>query len=126
MTDYVFLFRTGAAEAEAAMGTAERAAQSMQKWLGWLRELEAAGYLKSPGQPLATTGRVVRGAQGVITDGPFAEAKDLVLGFMIITARDLDEAAKLAAGCPIAHGGGSVEIRPVGMSPMESQAGGAT
>ena len=53
----------------------------------------------------------------VVTDGPYAEAKDLVLGFMIVEARDLTHAARLATGCPIAIGGGSVEVRPIGMSP---------
>lgn len=123
MSDFVFLFRTGSTQVEAAMGTPERAQQSMQKWLAWLRELEARGQLKEPGQPLAMPGRVVRGAEGVITDGPYAEAKDMVLGFMIVQARDLDEAAQIARGCPIAHGGGCVEVRPVGQLPEASNQG---
>ena len=117
MSEFVFLFRTGEAETELAMGTPERAQKSMQVWLSWLRELEASGHLKAPGQPLATTGKVVRGPNGVVSDGPFAEAKDLVLGFMVVEARDIEQAAELAKGCPIAKGGGSVEVRPVGMSP---------
>ncbi|MET0792827.1 MAG: YciI family protein [Polyangiaceae bacterium] len=120
MSEFVFLFRTGLAESELAMGTPERAAKSLQVWLAWLRELESGGHLKAPGQPLATTGKVVRGPSGVITDGPFAEAKDLVLGFIVVEARDIDEAAELAKGCPIARGGGSVEVRPVGMAPNPS------
>jgi hypothetical protein len=122
MSEFVFLFRTGGVEAQQAMGTPERAAKSMQVWLSWLRELESGGHLKSPGQPLATTGKVVRGPSGLITDGPFVEVKDLVLGFMVIEARDIDEATELAKGCPMTKGGGSVEVRPVGMSPS---AGGA-
>ena len=117
MSEFVFLFRTGEAQSELAMGTPERAAKSMQVWLAWLRELEGAGHLKAPGQPLATSGKVVRGPSGVITDGPFVEVKDLVLGFMVIEASDIDQAAELAKGCPMIHGGGSVEVRPVGISP---------
>ena len=49
-----------------------------------------------------------------MTDGPYLEAKDLLLGFIVIEARDLAEAAELSTGCPIVEGGGSVEIRPVG------------
>jgi hypothetical protein len=123
MSEFVFLFRTGEAETQLAMGTPERATKSMQVWLAWLRELEGAGHLKAPGQPLATAGKVVRGPSGIITDGPFVEVKDLVLGFIVVEARDLDEAAKLAQGCPIAKGGGSVEVRPVGMSPLANQEG---
>jgi len=122
MSEFVFLFRTGEAETQLATGTPERAAKSFQVWLSWLRELESGGHLKAPGQPLATTGKVVRGASGVITDGPFVEVKDMVLGFIVVEARDLDQAAELAKGCPIAKGGGSVEVRPVGISPS---AGGA-
>ena len=125
MSEFVFLLRTGTQQVEAAMGTPERAAQSMQRWLAWLRELEAKGQLAAPGQPLAMAGRVVRGANGVITDGPYAEAKDLVLGFIVIEARDLDEAAQIARGCPIAQGGGSVEVRPVGHMPEHTPEGAA-
>ncbi len=117
MSEFVYLFRAGEAQQHEAMGTPERAQKSMQVWLSWMRELEAKGHLKSPGQPLAMQGKVVRGPSCVVSDGPYVEAKDLVLGFMIVEARDLAEAAELARGCPLAVGGGSVEVRPVGMSP---------
>jgi hypothetical protein len=120
MSEFVYLFRTGEAQQREAMGTPERAQKSMQVWLSWIRELEARGHLKNPGQPLSLQGKVVRGPNCVISDGPYVEAKDLVLGFMIVEARDLAHAAQLASGCPIAAGGGSVEIRPVGMSPSPS------
>jgi hypothetical protein len=55
----------------------------------------------------------VNGKQKAITDGPYAEAKDLVGGFSLIEARDLDEAAELSKGCPVLERGGSVEIRPI-------------
>jgi hypothetical protein len=113
MSEFVFLFRTNEAEQHEAMGTPERAQRSMQAWLAWIRDLEAKGHLKNPGQPLDRAGRVIRGKTKVITDGPYIEAKDLVLGFIIVEARDLTEAAGLAAGCPMLAGDGSVEIRPV-------------
>jgi hypothetical protein len=113
MADFVFLFRSTAAEQEQAMGTPERAQRSMQAWLAWIRELEAKGQLKHPGQPLDKTGKVVTGKQKVVTDGPYTEAKDLVLGFIVIEARDLDQAVEISRACPIVEGGGSVEIRPV-------------
>jgi hypothetical protein len=49
----------------------------------------------------------------VITDGPYAESKDLVLGFMVVQARDLAQAVELSSGCPMLDNSGSVEIRPV-------------
>ena len=47
-----------------------------------------------------------------------AEAKDIVLGFIIVEARDLAEATELSKDCPMALGGGSVEVRPVMAAPM--------
>jgi hypothetical protein len=117
MNDYVFLFRTNLESQRAAMGTPEAAQKSMQAWLVWIRDLEAKGHLQNPGQPIDREGRVVRGPDKVVTDGPFIEAKDLVLGFIVIQARDLDQATQLASGCPMLAGGGSVEVRPVARFP---------
>jgi hypothetical protein len=41
------------------------------------------------------------------------EVKDLVAGFIVVEARDLEQAVELARGCPMLAGDGSVEIRPV-------------
>jgi hypothetical protein len=62
---------------------------------------------------LENGGKVVTGRQKAIQDGPYAEAKDVIGGFSIIEADDLDEAAELSKGCPILEVGGSVEVRPV-------------
>jgi hypothetical protein len=113
MSEYVFLFRANQADQQKHMGTPESAQASMGAFLAWLRELEAKGNLKNPGQPLDTAGKVVRGEKKVVTDGPYAESKDLVLGFMIVEARDLAHATELSMGCPMLGGSGSVEIRPV-------------
>jgi len=114
MSEFVFLFRATDSARQAAMGTPESAQRSMQAWLAWIRDLEADGHLKHPGQPLDVTGKVVRGQHKIVTDGPYAEAKDLVLGFIVVEARDLAHAAELSKGCPMLDGDGSVEIRPVG------------
>jgi hypothetical protein len=113
MSEFIYLFRIGEAAQQDAMGTPERAQQSMQAWLAWMRDLEAKGHLKHRGQPLDRAGKVVRGKQRLVTDGPYIEAKDLVAGFISVEARDLAEATELAAGCPMLAGEGSVEIRPV-------------
>jgi hypothetical protein len=118
MSEFVYLFRIGAAEQREAMGTPEHAQQSMQVWLAWMRELEAKGHLKNPGQPLEPDGKAVRGRQRAVTDGPYVEVKDLVAGFIVIEARDLAQAVELSTGCPMLEGGGSVEIRPVMRSPL--------
>jgi hypothetical protein len=48
-----------------------------------------------------------------ITDGPFLDAKEVVAGFYVIEAADLDEALAIASRNPIVREGGGVEIRPV-------------
>lgn len=59
----------------------------------------------------ATTVKV-RDGETLVSDGPFAETKDFVGGFVIVECADLDEAIEIAAGHPYARWGG-VEIRPV-------------
>ncbi len=66
----------------------------------------------------ATTVRVQDG-QTLITDGPFADTKEIFAGFYLIEADDLDQATELAARIPAARIGGSVEIRPVIPPPAE-------
>jgi len=68
------------------------------------------------GEPLhpvesATTVRV-RNGQAQLYDGPFAETKELLAGFYLVEARDLNEAIRIAGGIPPAKYG-SIEIRPV-------------
>lgn len=113
MSEFVYLFRASEQSRSDAMGTPERAQQSLARWLAWIRDLEAKGHLKERGQPLAPGGRMVRGAKKEVVDGPYIEAKDMVLGFIVVEARDLAEAVELAKGCPMLDGDGSVEIRPV-------------
>jgi hypothetical protein len=91
----------------------------LQAWLAWTRDLEATGHLKSPGQPIAPEGKVVRGAKRVVTDGPYVEAKEMVLGFIVVEARDLADAVELSTGCPMLQGDGSVEIRPVEVAMLD-------
>jgi hypothetical protein len=118
MNNFLFLFRSTEAGAREAMGTPERAQRSLQTWLAWIHELESQGHLKERGHPMERDGRVVRGKDKLVTDGPYVEAKDIVLGFIVIAAADLDEAVRLASGCPIVEGGGSVEVRPVATLPV--------
>jgi hypothetical protein len=64
----------------------------------------------------ATTVRVQDG-QTLVTDGPFADTKEIFAGFYLLEADDLDQATEIAARIPAARTGGSVEIRPVVVDP---------
>ena len=65
------------------------------------------------GQPLDRSGKLVSGSKRVVTDGLFAEAKDIVGGYSIVEAKDVDHAVALTEGCPIFAVGGGVEVRPL-------------
>ena len=94
-------------------GSPEQRQQYLAKWRAWFDHLGANGHLKELGCPLESGGRMVTGSQKLVTDGPFAEAKDIVGGFSIIEASDLAQATELSKGCPILDNGGAVEVRPV-------------
>jgi len=108
MNEYLFLYR-----GSKRPSSPQEMQEVMQLWMAWMQDLAKGGHMKERGQPLEGTGKVVSGAQRTITDGPYAEAKDLVGGYTIILAKDLDQAAELSKGCPVFDRGGSVEVRPV-------------
>ncbi len=60
----------------------------------------------------ATTMRVQNGEM-LVTDGPFADTKEVFGGYFIVRADDIDAALEIAARCPAARLGGSVEVRPI-------------
>ena len=64
------------------------------------------------GPETATTVRV-RDGRTLTTDGPFAEIKEAIGGYLFLEAGDLDAAIELAAKVPAARMGGGVEIRPI-------------
>lgn len=108
MSEFAYLYRGGERER-----SPEIAQQTMQKWMAWFKDLADKGHIKDRGQPLERAGKLVKGKQKTVTDGPFAESKDVVGGFTLIEARDLDQAVELSKGCPIFEVEGAVEVRPV-------------
>jgi len=107
---YLLLFRNGGPEAHAHLSASERVALAAQ-WNAWVERLTALGALEQ-GRPLALDGRVVSGPQGErVTDGPYAEAKEVVAGYLMIKAASLDAATAIAKGCPGLAIGLTVEVR---------------
>lgn len=81
------------------------------KFYQWLEKNIAAGTMKM-GSRLSTEGAVV-GREGLITDGPFGESKEVIGGYWLIVAPNLRAAAELAAENPCARYGLRFEIRPL-------------
>jgi hypothetical protein len=113
MSEFLYIYRGGSAPS-----SPEQMQQRLEKWVAWFKDLGEKGHLKAPGQPLEPTGKVVSGSQKVITDGPFAETKDLVGGYSLIEATDANQAAELAKGCPLLEVSGAVEVRPIRLMNM--------
>lgn len=108
--DYLLLFRNAGPDTHAHLTPAERAALA-ERWNAWVASLLAKDQMRS-GHPLALDGRVVSGPGGErITDGPYAEAKEVVGGYVVIKAANLDTAAEIARGCPGLSIGLTVEVR---------------
>jgi hypothetical protein len=80
----------------------------------WLDDLQARGMWVM-GDRLAAPRRAksvsVRGGKKLVTDGPFAETKEVVGGFDIIECGSFEEAVEIAAGHPVAEIG-TIEVRP--------------
>ncbi|HUN35184.1 MAG TPA: YciI family protein [Trebonia sp.] len=81
----------------------------------WVAEMDGRGVrlegrALEPGE--ATTVRV-RGGQTLISDGPFAETKELMVGYDMLECKDLDEAIEVASRHPLARRG-ATELRPFG------------
>ena len=110
MQKYMFLFRGG--DAARAASSPEDMQKHLQKWGAWFKALGERGQFVG-GEPLDGTGKVLRGTQKTLSDGPFAEAKDLVGGYAIVKAASVDDAVEIARGCPIFLHDGILEIRPV-------------
>ena len=92
----------------------EESQERMQKWYKWVQDLTDQGKYVS-GEPLLRGGKILSANQNkiVMTDGPFPEAKELVGGFFIINARDINEASEIAKSYPDFDLEGSVEVRQV-------------
>lgn len=113
MSEFALVYRSTSDVYREATSSPEKVEQSMRKWRAWFKEMADSGQLKDFGVPLERVGKVVGGKKKAVTDGPYAETKDVVGGFSVIEAESLDEAARIASGCPILEIGGVVEVRPV-------------
>ena len=95
--------------------TAEQRADLDRRSLAYDRELEEKGhYVIAEAIQDPSTAVLVRNRSGAIsnTDGPFMETKEFMAGFILIEARDMNEAVRLAAGIPMAEMG-TIEVRPI-------------
>ncbi|HEV8512598.1 MAG TPA: YciI family protein [Cyclobacteriaceae bacterium] len=111
MEKFMYIFHGGSSNAP-EMRSPEAMQAHMQKWFAWVEKLRKEGRYVS-GEPLQPSGKMVTGKKKLVTDGPFAEGKEVVGGFFIIEAKDINEATELAKDCPDFIYDGAVQVRPV-------------
>lgn len=82
----------------------------MADWMAWFDGLVADGRCRG-GQSLTDTGHVVAGTSRTVTDGPYAEAKESVIGYFILTVSNIEDALHIAKFCPGLPHELTVEVR---------------
>jgi hypothetical protein len=110
MSKFIYLFRSNPTAYQSM--SPEQMQQNLKKWMDWKDTLEKNGHIHMLGERLDGTGKVVKGKAKTVIDGPYVEVKDFVQGYLLVEAKDLDQAVELAKGCPVLNLDGTVEIRP--------------
>jgi hypothetical protein len=93
--------------------TPDQMKQIMDRFTVWMRNLSDKGIVVGT-NGLESTGTVLRGPRGTtLNDGPFAESKEIVGGYVLITADSFNQAVEIARDCPGLDYQMAVEVRPV-------------
>jgi hypothetical protein len=97
--------------------SAEAVEQIMNEYWAYEKAVSEAGVRLASdalqGIETATTVQVTEAGERVVTDGPFAETREILGGYYLIDVPDLDAALEWAARCPGAHHGSKIEVRPI-------------
>lgn len=108
--EFMLLFRNTALERRLSPSEMPEA---MHRLNAWLERWSVSGHITG-GQPLSYEGKVISGATTrTVADGPFAESKEAVGGYVMVQAADFDEAMKIAGEWPLLDYECVVEVRPL-------------
>jgi hypothetical protein len=108
MEKFMLIFHGGMDRSEASPETLQK---QMGKWMAWIEKLNKEGkYLA--GEPLVPGGKLVTGKK-TVTDGPYTEGKEVVGGFFLIQANNIEEAIKICEDYPSFETGGTIQVRQV-------------
>jgi hypothetical protein len=108
MPDYLFLIRG----CDSDKMSPEQMQQHLQRCMTWIDKTTREGAFKAS-EPLEKGGKVVHSKNQVVTDGPYAESKDLVSGYVMVKAANLAMATEMARTCPMGESAASVEVREI-------------
>lgn len=105
----MLIFRS---ETNESFGPSQEQMQSnIQQWMDWFGGIAAQGKIVNANR-LGFEGKTLK-PNNVIVDGPYAELKEMIGGYVVVKATNIDEAMRLAEACPILLHGGHVEVRSV-------------
>jgi hypothetical protein len=105
MAKFLFLYRESTESP--CKPSPEELQKLQQAWYAWMQKYSAA--ILPGGDGLKPTGRVLKA--GVVSDGPYVEAKEVIASFAVIQADNYDAAVAIARACPPGH---TIEIREYG------------
>jgi hypothetical protein len=110
MKEFMMIFRHEINET-AVKPTEEQMREEIQKWQKWIRGIAERGNYSSTNR-LLSEGKTLKSLE-VISDGPYAEAKEMIGGYLNVKTNTLEEAVELAKSCPGLQNGATVEIRSI-------------
>lgn len=108
MEKFMFLFRGGNFRSLSP----ELMQHHMQKWLDWMESLRDKNILIGS-EPLQPIGILVSGKNKVTRNGPFIEQNEIIGGYAIMLADNMEDALTISSDCPIFEMDGKLEIRPL-------------
>jgi len=110
MKEFVLVFRNVPPPSDVVF-TPEQMQNATKPWMDWVGSIAAQDKLASRGARLGFDGATVK--PDLVTDGPYAEIKEILLGFIVVKTETKEEAIELAKGCPVLAQGGNVEVRDI-------------
>ncbi len=110
MEKFILIFRGGNTHISTA--NSQAAMDVIQTWDNWMQGLAEKGILAG-GDALQVSGKHVKGFKKVVSDGPYADGNEMFGGYLIVNAKDINDAVEISKGCPILDEDGSVEVRPI-------------
>jgi hypothetical protein len=117
---YMLLYRSGEWYNKLSHGELQ---ELINQNKAWFEGLTAQGKAK-PGRALERKGAIVSAVNGrIVTDGPFAESKEAIGGYLVLDVETIEEAIAIAQSSPGLAYGGSIEVRPLAEEcPLDARA----
>lgn len=116
MPNYMLLLhQDSAATPTATAASPDEVMAVIKQYAAWADRMRAEGRLQGGNKLTNDAGRILQPKSGriAVTDGPYAESKEMIGGYFILSAKDYDEACTVAESCPHLTYGGRIELRQV-------------